>query len=124
MSEIVSVIVKGNDFVRPRYRLSSWGFILLLPFVAPLLLLLISVVFPTPPPGPWPYGQPTLLVEELIAITLIVHLFFSLHALIYSLWGIHRSEWQMAYWLLVLFMLPTLLVLGVELSMTKSGKWM
>lgn len=115
--------MKDNDFVRPRNRMTSWSFILLLPFVAPVCLLLISVLFPTPPPGPWPYGQPTMLVEDLIDITLIVHVFFSLHALIYSFWGIRQSEWQMVYWLLVLFLLPIVSIFGIELSMTKSGKW-
>lgn len=119
----MSVIVKDNDFVRPRNRMTSWSFILLLPFVAPVCLLLISVLFPTPPPGPWPYGQPTMLVEDLIAITLIAHVFFSLHALIYSFWGIRQSEWQMVYCLLVLFLLPIVSIFGIELSMTKSGKW-
>ena len=113
-----------HDSQSAALQFNSWRYFLFLPCVNPVVLALIYFSFPTPTPGPWPYGQPTLLVEKLIAITMIGHVLFSLSALVYSVWGITRSNLRIAFWLLVIITMPKLLLWGFELSMNKAGKWL
>ena len=109
---------------RENLNKTSRRFILLSPLLGPFLLGLIWISFPTPAPGPWPYGQPTLLVEKLVSIAVIGHIVLSLAALVYSFWGITRLDLRTAFWLLVMITAPAFLLWAFELSMSKSGKWL
>ncbi len=98
--------------------------IVILPCLSPLLLGLVAFVFPTPSPGPWPYGQPTLFVEKIVAIAMIAHVLLSLIAVFWSYWAVERVEWRTMFWGLVILSIPTVLIFGFELSMSKAGKWL
>lgn len=105
-------------------RVKNALWIFLLPCLSPLLLGLVYFAFPTPPPGPWPYGQRTLIVENIVAIVTLAHLVLSLTAAIVSFWRIANVELRMVFWFLVLLSIPAVLLFGFELSMCKAGKWL
>jgi hypothetical protein len=99
-------------------------FMFVLPILSPLFLAWINYAFPKPKPGPWPYGQPELLVENLCLIAFLLHLVFTLASVVMSLWLIQEFILRMVYWLGNLLLLILVVTIAAELSMNKAGKWL
>lgn len=96
----------------------------LLPVASPVFLLAIYFLFPTPEPGPWPYGQEPLAVEGLCMIAALPHIILTIASCVMSLWLIRDYILRMVYLLLSFIFAIMIVLVAVELSMSKAGKWL
>lgn len=105
-------------------RLTASICMFVLPFLSPLFLAWINSAFPSPKPGPWPYGQPELLVENLCLVAFLLHIGLTLASVVMSLWLIREFILRMVYWMGNLLLLILVVTIAAELSMNKAGKWL